>query len=488
MLEPRTLSRKNSELSNSNSKAASPPAPAPQPAHLSDDASPGFRSSSGDEESKKAAAAKRKKLKKKKDRDSRKRESDNDTLNHDDKAAESPVRKDDETAKDRRKSSSPGKSLSGFKHRLQQKDSPERRGGGSEERKPSVPRKTSLYTNYDLTDVLREISKYFIIFSRLTSELTNITTMGIVHSQAAAFIYSSTISIKMKFPPIYHLSSFSINISYDFEIVVCSKKGLIDKSIDMEIIRNHVDNMRIREEKTKKNPVVPDAMSEEDFEEVIGSGLTSETASNRGATPKQKPKTIPGKRTSKPPAPEVTAPNPPGPEVKRVKDKSNKFGHKAKVKTRRKTEKTEAVNLDHEETTQTVVTQIEFQMPRTTEDFERQLANMKHIPTASRPPPSKFKIPATLRQQTSNMVALPPLVASTDKQTRQKLKHQFQAEYDKFADKEFYKEFRFTFIPLPVPTEELPSKCCNLVTRKLPGVDLSQCLCTSACPAPAPPH
>ena len=56
------------------------------------------------------------------------------------------------------------------------------------------------------------------------------------------------------------------------------------------------------------------------------------------------------------------------------------------------------------------------------------------------------------------MVALPPLIADSGKTQKPKLKHQFQAEYDKFADKEFYKDFRFTFFPLPLPTEELPRK------------------------------
>ena len=220
------------------------------------------------------------------------------------------------------------------------------------------------------------------------------------------------------------------------------------KNIDMETIKSHVDYMRIKEEKSRKNTTVPEALSEEDFEEVIGSGLTSETASNRGGEEDQKPKpkTIPGKRLK-----DREEARPP------EKKEENKRGLKAK--NRKKLQKTE-VNIEHEETTQTVVTQIEYLMPKTTAEFEKQLANMKHIPQASRPPPSKFKIPATLRQTTTNMMALPPLIAN-DTQTKQKLKHQFQAQYDKFADKEFYKDFHFTFIPLPVPTDELPCKFCT---------------------------
>ena len=185
----------------------------------------------------------------------------------------------------------------------------------------------------------------------------------------------------------------------------------------METIRSHVDNMRIKEEKSRLNTIVPEDLSEEDFEEVIGSGLTSETASNRGTTPKQKQKNIPGKKLK-------------DKEEVRPPERNSKTESKKgiKIRNRKKTGKTE-VNIEHEETTQTVVTQIEYLMPKTTAEFEKQLANMKHIPQAARPPPSKFKIPATLRQTTTNMAALPPLIAS-DNQTKQKLKHQFQAQSD----------------------------------------------------------
>ena len=238
----------------------------------------------------------------------------------------------------------------------------------------------------------------------------------------------------------------------------------------METIKSHVDYMRIKEEKSRKNTSVPEALSEEDFEEVIGSGLTSETASNRGATPKQKPKTIPGNRLKD------------REEARPPEKKSQKEVKKGlKAKNRKKPPGKTEVNIEHEETTQMVVTQIEYLMPKTTGEFEKQLANMKHIPQASRPPPSNFKIPATLRQTTTNMMALPPLIAN-DTQTKQKLKHQFQAQYDKFADKEFYKDFHFTFIPLPVPTDELPCKFCTSPSHKMPGVDFTfytQCMITA---------
>ena len=202
-----------------------------------------------------------------------------------------------------------------------------------------------------------------------------------------------------------------------------------------------MDRLRIMEEKRKSVPdkLEENDIDEEEFEEVIGSGLTSETEEKVKTPRDNKPKTIPGRRL----------------QVKEDK-KQEKVSVNKKIKTRKKTGKTE-ISLANDETTQTVITQIEFIMPKTSQDFEKQLSNMKHIPQATKPPPSKFKIPATLRQETSSLVALPPLVAK-DKPQRQKLKHQFVAEYDKYADKEFYKDFHFTFIPLPMPTEELPRK------------------------------
>ena len=215
----------------------------------------------------------------------------------------------------------------------------------------------------------------------------------------------------------------------------------------METIRHHVDRLRIEEENSRLPDADGEDYGEESFEEVIGSGLTSETEGNRPApaSPKSKPKTIPGNRvkeqTSKP-----------------VKEKKLLKNNESKVKKIKKTGKTE-VSLKHDDVTETTITEIEFLMPKTSEGFEKLLANMKHIPQAAKPPPSKFKIPATSKIQSSSMVALPPLIGDNEKTQRQKLKHQFQADYDKFADKEFYKDFRFTFFPLPLPTEELPRKC-----------------------------
>ena len=211
-----------------------------------------------------------------------------------------------------------------------------------------------------------------------------------------------------------------------------SKKGIIDNTVDIQTIRSHTELIRKREENTKLPEIIND--DEESFDEVIGSGLTSESPSKVN-TPRRKPKT-------------VTKPTDDVKPKAKLKKKQSNAG-----KSKQKTE----VNLENDETTQTVITQIEFLMPKTSQEFEKQLSNMKHIPQASKPPPARFKIPATLKLQTTSSVALPPLIANNVK-TKQTLNHQFRAEYDKYSDKEFFKDFRFTFIPLPVPTEELPRK------------------------------
>ena len=214
----------------------------------------------------------------------------------------------------------------------------------------------------------------------------------------------------------------------------------------MDTIRHHVDRLRIEEEKSRLPNEKEEDYGEESFEEVIGSGLTSETEGTKPtkpSTPKSKPRTIPGNRIKE--------------QSNQIKEKKPSKSNEVKLKKRKKTGKTE-VSLKHDDVVETTITEIEFLMPKTSESFEKLLANMKHIPQAAKPPPSKYKIPATSKIQSTNMVALPPLIGESEKIQRQKLKHQFQAEYDKFADKEFYKDFRFTFFPLPLPTEELPRK------------------------------
>ena len=228
-----------------------------------------------------------------------------------------------------------------------------------------------------------------------------------------------------------------------------SKKKIIDNRVDMDTIRHHVDRLRIEEERSRLPQRKEEDEGEESFEEVIGSGLTSETEGQKATTPKSKPKTIPGHRL-RDHTNQQTREN--------IEEKKpSRSNNEMKLKKRKKTGKT-GVSLKHDDVVQTTVTEIEFLMPKTSENFEKLLANMKHIPQAAKPPPSKFKIPATSKIHSNQMVALPPLIADSEKTQKPRLKHQFQAEYDKFADKEFYKDFRFTFFPLPLPTEELPRK------------------------------
>ena len=86
--------------------------------------------------------------------------SDTDTMNNNDMnnaREELPRRKKDQN-RDGRKSSSPDKSHSSIKQKLQSKDSPDRKISLSEENKPTIPRRASTFTNYDLADALRKIS------------------------------------------------------------------------------------------------------------------------------------------------------------------------------------------------------------------------------------------------------------------------------------------------------------------------------------------
>ena len=108
----------------------------------------------------------RKKLKKKKERDNRKRESDTDTMNN--SVREELPRRKKEQSKDGRKSSSPEKSI---KQKLQAKDSLDRKISLSEENKPTIPRRASTFTNYDLADALRNISVLFYVYFHLTLKI-----------------------------------------------------------------------------------------------------------------------------------------------------------------------------------------------------------------------------------------------------------------------------------------------------------------------------
>merc|ERR1711879_795875 len=83
--------------------------------------------------------------------------------------------------------------------------------------------------------------------------------------------------------------------NYDL-IDALSKKKIIDNRVDMDTIRHHVDRLRIEEERSRLPQRKEEDEGEESFEEVIGSGLTSETEGQKATTPKSKPKTIPGHR------------------------------------------------------------------------------------------------------------------------------------------------------------------------------------------------
>ena len=109
-----------------------------------------------------------------------------------------------------------------------------------------------------------------------------------------------------------------------------SKRGLLNKTTELqsiETIRGQVDRLRIMEEKKKSVPEEYE-INEEDFEEVIGSGLTSETEEKVKTPRDSKPKTIPGRRLQ-------------------VKDdkKQEKASVSKKIKTRKKTGKNSNICL-----------------------------------------------------------------------------------------------------------------------------------------------
>ena len=218
------------------------------------DGTPGFRSSSEDELQQ---TAKRKRLRKKKERKGRKKESDDnqeDTTNIMEKDENANVtdatvditKKDSLKLEEREKVSSPSKrnsskdkSMSGMKNRMSKHSgSLERRPSGSSDHKTPTDRRQSI-TNYEMFDAL-------------------------------------------------------------------SKKGIIDTSVNIDTIMNQVNRLRLEEERDKnerkdvgKVDNLVDEKEEEEFEEVVGSGLTSASTS-KVLTPKNvKPKTIPGKQFKK---------------------------------------------------------------------------------------------------------------------------------------------------------------------------------------------
>ena len=100
------------------------------------------------------------------------------------------------------------------------------------------------------------------------------------------------------------------------------------------------------------------------------------------------------------------------------------------------------------------------------EEFEAKIKSMKHLPpvVALNKITSKArekKIPPTPRLEVNVKLALPPIVVTQQNalsKRRMSIPGQFQATYDKEADTDFYKEFKFTYVLAPTPAEEFPRK------------------------------
>ena len=116
--------------------------------------------------------------------------------------------------------------------------------------------------------------------------------------------------------------------------------------------------------------------------------------------------------------------------------------------------------------------EIRMALSKSEEELEAQIRSMKHLPPPPPPAPGQPAAakkatggklpPTTLRQESSLKVALPPVVISDSRRAAaapgRRLHHQFEAEYDREADMDFYKDFKFTFVCLPLPTDALPRK------------------------------
>jgi hypothetical protein len=110
--------------------------------------------------------------------------------------------------------------------------------------------------------------------------------------------------------------------------------------------------------------------------------------------------------------------------------------------------------------------EIRTALTRSEEEIEAQIRAMKHLPPPQeeRPPPpkragGKLLPSSTQRQETGLKMALPPVVVTEQRRAAgpgRRLHHQFEAQYDREADTEFYREFKFTFVCLPVPSDALP--------------------------------
>ena len=216
---------------------------------------------------------------------------------------------------------------------------------------------------------------------------------------------------------------------------------------------------------------------DEDIEDVEGSGLTS-ASTTRGGKGNNGPKTVPGVHVGETAAQLPVIPPQPQPQAQGAKEERG-AGRGARGRRARggkvvgrgrgrsdltkpkKEEKKELAAAPNQSTSGNAeeerVSTIEFKLPQTTAEFERQLASMKHIPPAVVPPASRQRIPATLRLPPTNPIAaLPPLVVHGG--GAPPAKHQFSSSYDKWADKDFYADFKFQFIPMPQPRDALPCK------------------------------
>lgn len=252
------------------------------------------------------------------------------------------------------------------------------------------------------------------------------------------------------------------------------RHGLVDPNEDkvdlMETIMAQANaSMSMLKVKEQLNQVEDDDDEDEDIEDVEGSGLTSASTTRGG---KSGPKTVPGLHVGETAAQLPVIPPQPVPAKEerglgrgtRSKRGGKVVGRgrgRADVTKAKKEEKKEvaaapapaASKVDEER-----VSTIEFKLPQTTAEFERQLASMKHIPPAVVPPASRQRIPATQRlDQTNPNAALPPILVAGGGPPP--AKHQFSSSYDKFADQNFYADFKFQFIPMPQPRDALPCKC-----------------------------
>ena len=89
------------------------------------------------------------------------------------------------------------------------------------------------------------------------------------------------------------------------------------------------------------------------------------------------------------------------------------------------------------------------------DEFEAQIKSMKHIPPPPAGPKTAVTVPSTRKMESGQVLGLPPVLVQAG-DYKNKIPHQFIAEFDKFADVEFYSDFKFAYIILPIPCDELP--------------------------------